>query len=88
MNVRFEMRFKCGGNPKVLDPLRAFGKSLTFFDALMAYQTMERFTRLEIQTFSYCVGANGPRLFIFSGKSPQKVRTPSAVVFLLITSFL
>lgn len=55
---------------------------------LMAYQTMERFTRLEIQTFSYCVGANGPRLFIFSGKSPQKVRTPSAVVFLLITSFL
>ena len=33
MKVRFEMRFKCGGNPKVLDPLRAFGKSLTFFDA-------------------------------------------------------
>ena len=31
MNIRFEMRFKCGGNLKVLDPLRAFGK--TFFDA-------------------------------------------------------
>ena len=55
---------------------------------LMAYQTMERFTRLEIQTFFYCVGANGPRLFKFSGESLQKVRTPSAVVFLLITSFL
>ena len=33
MNIRFEMRFKCGSNLKVLDPLRAFGKTLTFVDA-------------------------------------------------------
>ena len=36
----------------------------------MAHQIMERFIRLGIGTFSYCVGANGPRLFIFSGASP------------------
>ena len=36
----------------------------------MAHQIMERFIRLGIGTFSYCVGANGPRLFIFSGSSP------------------
>ena len=33
MNIRFEMRFKCGGNLNVFDPFRAVGKTLTFFDA-------------------------------------------------------
>ena len=32
MNIRFEMRFKCGSNLKVLDPFRAVGKTLTFLD--------------------------------------------------------
>lgn len=54
-NICFEMRIKCGGNLKVLITFQAFGKT---------------FIRLGIGTFSYCVGANGPRLFIFSGASP------------------
>lgn len=69
-NICFEMRIKCGGNLKVLVPFRAFGKTLTLSDVLNAHQIMERFIRLGIGTFSYCVGANGPRLFIFSGASP------------------
>ena len=47
---------------------------------------MERFTSVGIWTFSNCVGANGPRLFIFSGANPKKVRMPSGFVFLLMTS--
>lgn len=29
VNIRFEMRIKCGGNRKVSDAFRAFGKTLT-----------------------------------------------------------
>ena len=69
MNIRFEMRFKCGGKLKVFDPFLAVGKTLTFFDAVNGASN-HGFARLGIQTFSYCTGANDRILFIFPGKSP------------------